>query len=56
MIYKPEHVTDLESGAIIQAEVLPGDHADPEALSERVAGAMELVNRLGARKYPKFCV
>ena len=50
MIYKPEHVTDLESGAIIQAEVLPGDHADPEALSERVAGAMEVVNRLGANK------
>ena len=41
-------MTDLESGAIIQAEVLPGDHADPEALSERVAGAMEVVNRLGA--------
>jgi transposase len=46
MIYKPEHVTDLESGAIIQAEVLPGDHADPEALSERVACAVEVVNRL----------
>ena len=28
MIYKPEHVTDLESGAIVQAEVLEGDHAD----------------------------
>jgi transposase len=48
MIYKPEHVTDLESGAIIQAEVLPGDHADPEALSERVACAVEVVNRLVA--------
>ena len=37
MIYKPEHVTDLESGAIVQAEVLEGDHADTKALSERVA-------------------
>jgi transposase len=50
MIYKPEHVTDLESGAIIQAEVLQGDHADPEALSERVACAVEVVNRLVANK------
>ena len=35
MIYKPEHVTDLESGAIVQVEVLEGDHADTKALSER---------------------
>jgi transposase len=49
-IYKPEHVTDLESGAIIQAEVLQDDHADPEALSERVACAVEVVNRLVANK------
>ena len=37
MIYKPEYVTDLESGAVGQAEVLEGDHADTKALSERVA-------------------
>ena len=43
-------MTDLESGAIIQAEVLPGDHADPEALNERVASALEVVNRLVAHK------
>ena len=46
MIYKPEHVTDLESGAILQAEVLEGDHADTKALSERVACAVEVVNRI----------
>ena len=45
MIYKPEHVTDLESGAIIQVEVLEGDHADTKALSERVASAVEVVDR-----------
>ncbi|MGC2576931.1 MAG: hypothetical protein WA376_05075, partial [Terrimicrobiaceae bacterium] len=39
MIYKPEHVNDLESGAIVQAEVLEGDHADTKELSERVASA-----------------
>jgi transposase len=50
MIYKPEHVTDLESGAIVQAEVLEGDHADTKALSERVATAVEVVNRLVAHE------
>ena len=48
MIYKPEHVTDLESGTIVQAEVLEGDHADIEALTERVACAVEVVNRIVA--------
>ena len=50
MIYKPEHVTDLESGAIVQAEVLEGDHPDTEALSERVATAVEVVNRVAAHE------
>jgi transposase len=50
MIYKPEHVTDLESGAIVQAEVLEGDHADTKALSERVACAVEVVNRIVANE------
>lgn len=48
MVYKPEHLTDLESGAIVQAEVLEGDHADTKALSERVACAVEVVNRIVA--------
>jgi transposase len=50
MIYKPEHVTDLESGAIVHAEVLEGDHADTKALSERVACAVEVVNRIVANE------
>ncbi len=37
MTYKPEHTVDLESGAIIRAEVRPGDAADNDAsLCERV--------------------
>jgi hypothetical protein len=40
MIYKPEHVTDLESGAIVSAEVRPGDAGDTVELTERVAGAV----------------
>ena len=50
MIYKPEHATDLESGAIVQVEVLEGDHADTKALSERVAYAVEVVNRIVANE------
>jgi transposase len=41
MIYKPEHITDLESGAIVRAEVRPGDAADNDAsLCERVMAAV----------------
>jgi transposase len=41
MIYKPEHITDLESGAIVRVEVRPGDAADNDAtLCERVMEAV----------------
>ena len=50
MIYKPEHVSDLDSGAIVRVEVRPGDHADPEALSKRVGCAVGVVNRLVENK------
>ena len=39
MIYKPEHIVDLETGAIVAAEVLPGDQADSEKLPERMVEA-----------------
>jgi transposase len=40
MVYKPEHISDLESGAIIHAEVRQGDAADNDAtLPERVEQA-----------------
>ena len=40
MIYKPEHVSDLESGAIVTAEVRPGDAGDSEGAAERVLEAI----------------
>ena len=41
MIYKPEHVSDLESGAIIDVAVRPGDAADNDAgLAQRVLAAV----------------
>ena len=46
MIYKPEHVSDLESGAIIRAEVRPGNAGDTEALSERVAEAIQTLGEV----------
>jgi len=39
MIYKPEHVVDLETGAIVDADVRPGDEHDTEDLSGRLLAA-----------------
>jgi hypothetical protein len=46
MVYKPEHIVDLESGAILAAEVRPGDAGDTEDLSSRVMDAVELVEEI----------
>ena len=47
MIYKPEHVTDLESGAIVTAQVRPGDAADnDESLCERVEQAVITLSKV----------
>lgn len=43
MVYKPEHITDLDSGAIVAVEVRPGDAGDSESLSERVMAAVRAV-------------
>lgn len=41
MIYKPEHVSDLETGAVVQVEVRPGDAGDNDhTLCERVMAAV----------------
>lgn len=36
MIYKPEHVVDLETGAIVDVRLNPGDQGDAVALADRV--------------------
>lgn len=46
MIYKPEHITDLESGAIVAAEVRLGDQGDTEDLARRVLAAGEVLARV----------
>jgi transposase len=40
LVYLPEHTVDLDTGAIVQAQVLAGDHRDSEELSERVIEAV----------------
>src|SRR5687767_13758529 len=43
MVYLPEHTVDLETGTIVQAQVLPGDHRDSQDLSARVVEAVVAV-------------
>jgi transposase len=45
MIYKPEHVVDLETGAIVNADVRPGDEHDTADLTSRVVEAEVRMNR-----------
>ena len=46
MVYKPEHLTDLDTGAIIRAEVRAGDAGDSEGLCERVMKGCETLARV----------
>lgn len=46
MIYKPEHITDLDTGAIVAAEVRLGDQGDTVDLAERVLAAGEVLARV----------
>lgn len=45
MIYKPEHTVDLDTGAILQAEVRLGHEADQKDLSQHVLQAQANINQ-----------
>jgi transposase len=45
MIYKPEHTVDLDTGAIIQAEVRLGNEADQQDLGAHVLQAQVNINQ-----------
>lgn len=45
MIYKPEAVVDLDTGAIVQAQVHPGDQADHQEMATRVLEAQQNINQ-----------
>jgi transposase len=44
MIYKPEHVVDADTGAIVAVRIKPGDEADAATLEESVGAAEERLN------------
>ena len=44
MIYKPETVVDLDTGAVVQAEVQPGDHTDHQGLATTILAAQQSIN------------
>jgi transposase len=44
MIYKPQTVVDLDSGAIVGAEILPGNQADHQEASTHVLEAQQTIN------------
>ena len=50
MIYKPESVVDLDTGAIVQAEVHPGDQADHKDMATRVLEAQQTINQASGAK------
>ena len=45
MIYKPEAVVDLDTGAIVQADVHPGDQADHKEVATQVLQAQQTINQ-----------
>ena len=45
MVYKPEHLVDLDTGAIVDADVRPGDEHDADEIAERVIDAEERMNK-----------
>ena len=50
MIYKPEAVVDLDTGAIVQADVHPGDQADHKEMAARVLEAQQTINAATGEK------
>jgi transposase len=50
MIYKPEAVVDLDTGAIVQADVHPGDQVDHKEMATRVLEAQQTINQATGEK------
>ena len=56
MIYKPEVVVDLDTGAIVQAQVHPGDQADHKEMATRVLEAQQNINEAAGEKLDTLTV
>src|ERR1017187_5299239 len=48
MLYKTEHIVDLETGAILAVTTLPANHGDSEGLNDRVGEALVRLEDIGA--------
>jgi transposase len=46
MLYKPEHIVDLDTGAILSAEMRQADQADTQDLADRVVAVAALVDAI----------
>lgn len=44
MIYKPQTVVDLDTGAVVGAEILPGDQADHQEVAAAIFEAQQNIN------------
>lgn len=44
MIYKPENIVDLDTGAMLDVDIRPGDEADTHELAAKIFSAEERVN------------
>ncbi len=56
MIYKPEAVVDLDTGAIVQAQVQPGDEVDHKNMAGRILEAQQNINRACEEKLDTLTV
>lgn len=56
MIYKPEAVVDLDTGAIVQAQVHTGDQADHKEMATRVLEAQQNINQAAGEKLDTLTV
>jgi transposase len=51
MIYKSEHVVDLETGAVLDVDILPGDQGDTTDLCDRLRDAQGRINEALSRPW-----
>ena len=59
LAYKPEHAVDLDTGAVVAAELHPADEGDPTTLSKTLAKAeanLEAVDAAPTLENPAECV
>jgi transposase len=56
MIYKPEVVVDLDTGAIVQAQVHAGDQADHKEMATRLLEAQQNINQATEEKLDALTV